>query len=151
MHKVVAEAKVPYILMDMSGTPKTMQDNLHESTDIVSDVVVRLERLIEKAHKAGINDIILDVGFGFGKTLSQNFSLLDSLDMIRERLDYPICVGVSRKSMISKTLSIDSSQALNGTTVLHTVALSKGATMLRCHDVRPAVEVIELMHSLKKK
>lgn len=151
MHKVVAEAKVPYILMDMPSIPKTMQDHLNESTDIVSDVVVRLQHLIEKAQKAGINDIILDLGFGFGKTLSQNFTLLDSLDMIRERLDYPICVGVSRKSMITKTLSINSSQALNGTTVLHTVALSKGATMLRCHDVRPAAEAIELMHSLKKK
>jgi dihydropteroate synthase len=151
MHKVVAEAKVPYILMDMPGTPRTMQDDLNESTDIVSDVVVRLQHLIEKAQKAGINDIIVDVGFGFGKTLSQNFTLLDSLDMISERLDYPICVGVSRKSMITKTLSIDPSQALNGTTVLHTMALVKGATMLRCHDVRPAIEAIELMHSLKKK
>ena len=151
MHQVVAEAKVPYILMDMPGTPKTMQDQLNESADIVSDVVGRLKRLIEKAHKAGINDIIMDVGFGFGKTLSQNFTLLDSLDTIKEHLDYPVCVGVSRKSMITKTLSIDSTQALNGTTVLHTVALSKGTTMLRCHDVRPAVEAIELLHSLKKK
>lgn len=151
MHQVVAQAKVPYILMDMPGTPKTMQDQLNESADIVSDVVGRLKRLIEKAHKAGINDIIMDVGFGFGKTLSQNFTLLDSLDTIKEHLDYPVCVGVSRKSMITKTLSIDSTQALNGTTVLHTVALSKGTTMLRCHDVRPAVEAIELLHSLKKK
>lgn len=151
MHQVVAEAKVPYILMDMPGTPKSMQDQLNESADIVSDVVGRLKRLIEKAHKAGINDIIMDVGFGFGKTLSQNFTLLDSLDTIKEHLDYPVCVGVSRKSMITKTLSIDSTQALNGTTVLHTVALSKGTTMLRCHDVRPAVEAIELLHSLKKK
>ena len=151
MHQVVAQAKVPYILMDMPGTPKTMQDQLNESADIVSDVVGRLKRLIEKAHKAGINDIIMDVGFGFGKTLSQNFTLLDSLDTIKEHLDYPVCVGVSRKSMITKTLSIDSTQALNGTTVLHTVALSKGTTMLRCHDVRPAVETIELLHSLKKK
>ena len=151
MHQVVAEAKVPYILMDMPGTPKTMQDQLNESADIVSDVVGRLKRLIEKAHKAGINDVIMDLGFGFGKTLSQNFTLLDSLDTIKEHLDYPVCVGVSRKSMITKTLSIDSTQALNGTTVLHTVALSKGTTMLRCHDVRPAVEAIELLHSLKKK
>ena len=151
MHQVVAQAKVPYILMDMPGTPKTMQDQLNESADIVSDVVGRLKRLIEKAHKAGINDVIMDLGFGFGKTLSQNFTLLDSLDTIKEHLDYPVCVGVSRKSMITKTLSIDSTQALNGTTVLHTVALSKGTTMLRCHDVRPAVEAIELLHSLKKK
>ena len=151
MHQVVAEAKVPYILMDMPGTPKTMQKYLKESTDIVSDVVTRLQQFIEKARLAGINDVIIDLGFGFGKTLSQNFTLLDSLDTIKKRLDYPICVGLSRKSMIFKTLSIDSDQALNGTTVLHTVALSKGATMLRCHDVRPAIEAIELMHSLKKK
>ncbi|MGB1119826.1 MAG: dihydropteroate synthase [Chitinophagales bacterium] len=151
MHKVVAEAKVPYILMDMPGTPKTMQVDLDDTIDVVSDVVGRLQQLIDQAHTAGIRDVIMDVGFGFGKTLSQNFTLLDSLDTIKERLDYPICVGVSRKSMITKTLSIDSTQALNGTTVLHTLALTKGATMLRCHDVRPAVEAIELMHSLKKK
>ncbi|MGB0458007.1 MAG: dihydropteroate synthase [Chitinophagales bacterium] len=151
MHKVVAEAKVPYILMDLPGTPKTMQVDLDDTIDVVSDVVGRLQQLIDQAHTAGIRDVIMDVGFGFGKTLSQNFTLLDSLDTIKERLDYPICVGVSRKSMITKTLSIDSTQALNGTTVLHTLALTKGATMLRCHDVRPAVEAIELMHSLKKK
>ena len=151
MHKVVAEAKVPYILMDMPGTPKTMQVDLDDTIDVVSNVVGRLQQLIDQAHTAGIRDVIMDVGFGFGKTLSQNFTLLDSLDTIKERLDYPICVGVSRKSMITKTLSIDSTQALNGTTVLHTLALTKGATMLRCHDVRPAVEAIELMHSLKKK
>ena len=151
MHKVVAEAKVPYILMDMPGTPKTMQVDLDDTIDVVSDVFGRLQQLIDQAHGAGIRDIIMDVGFGFGKTLSQNFTLLDSLDTIKERLDYPICVGVSRKSMITKTLSIDSTQALNGTTVLHTLALTKGATILRCHDVRPAVEAIELMHSLKKK
>lgn len=150
MHKVVAEAKVPYILMDMPGTPKTMQVDLDDTIDVVSDVVERLQQLIDQAHTAGIRDVIMDVGFGFGKTLSQNFTLLDSLDTIKERLDYPICVGVSRKSMITKTLSIDSTQALNGTTVLHTLALAKGATMLRCHDVRPAVEAIELIHSLKK-
>lgn len=151
MHKVVAEAKVPYILMDMPGTPKTMQVDLDDTIDVVSDIVGRLQQLIDQAHTAGIRDVIMDVGFGFGKTLSQNFTLLDSLDTIKERLDYPICVGVSRKSMITKTLSIDSTQALNGTTVLHTLALTKGATMLRCHDVRHAVEAIELMHSLKKK
>ena len=150
MHAVVSRAKVPYILMDMPGTPSTMQQELKASTDIVSEVVKRLERLVDKAVNEGIDDIIIDLGFGFGKTLSQNFTLLESLELIQDRLSYPICVGVSRKSMITKTLNIKSAQALNGTTVLHTVAVLKGASILRCHDVQPAIEAIELIHSLKK-
>ena len=149
MYEVVAHAKVPYILMDMPGIPKTMQDNLDSSRNIVNDVLRRLQHLVHDAHEAGIQDIIVDMGFGFGKTLAQNFELLEAIDHFTRIFNEPICVGVSRKSMITKTLNIDSSDALNGTTVLHSVALLKGAFVLRCHDVHFANEAIQLINSLK--
>jgi dihydropteroate synthase len=142
MLETVAKLNVPYIAMHMQGTPETMQQN-PQYNDAVTEVRDYLRRLANECSAAGINDIIIDPGFGFGKSLGHNFELLRSLHAFRI-LGRPILAGISRKSMICKALKVNPEHALNGTTALHMVALQQGANILRVHDVREAIEVIEL-------
>ena len=146
MWKVVADARAPYVMMHMQGTPATMQDN-PIYTDVVSDVYQNLQTKLFRAYDAGITDVIADVGFGFGKTVAHNYALLDALPEFRA-LQCPVLVGVSRKSMIQKVLDVPSTDALNGSTALHAWAVDRGAHLLRVHDVAEAVEVVKLHNAL---
>lgn len=148
MMKVVANLNVPYIAMHMQGTPQNMQDN-PQYDDVVFDVRDALRMVCEDCKEAGIKDVIIDPGFGFGKTQEHNFNLLRNLHTFRI-LGKPILVGLSRKSMICKTLHVNPEHALNGTTALHVVALQQGANILRVHDVKEAMEVIQLFKQLNK-
>ncbi len=139
---VVAEQNVPYILMHMQGLPKTMQDAPHYQ-DILVEIMDFFIEKISLLRSKGINDIVLDVGFGFGKTIEHNYQLLKNLGVFQQ-LELPVLVGVSRKSMIWKLLEIHQNEALNGTTALHMIALQQGASILRVHDVKAAREVIQL-------
>lgn len=143
MIPTVASLNVPYICMHMQGTPKTMQLNpVYENVtnEVLDFFIERIAVCIE----AGIKDVIVDVGFGFGKTIEHNFQLLNTLEVFK-MLDKPLLAGVSRKGMVYKTLGITAAEALNGTTVLNTIALQKGATILRVHDVKEAKEAIDLL------
>ena len=142
MHKTVAKLKVPYILMHMRGTPKTMA-KLTDYKNVTIEVLKDLAEKIALARAVGINDIVADPGFGFAKTREQSFQLLNNLELF-QNLDVPILVGVSRKSFIYKTLETSAENALNGTTSLNTIALLKGAKILRVHDVKEAVECVKL-------
>ena len=144
---VVGHHKVPYIMMHMKGTPKTMQNNVYYE-DVVKEIYDFLKKQIEKASLAGINDVIIDPGFGFGKNKEHNFELIKNLSYLKT-LNCPILVGVSRKSMIYKTLGFGPEQALNGTTVLNALSLDRGAKILRVHDVREAKECIDLWSELQ--
>ena len=146
MLPVIAQFQVPYIMMHMKGTPQTMKD-LNQYEDLTSEVLFYFSERIEEARKLGINDIIIDPGFGFAKNIQQNYELLDKLDLFKN-LDLPVLAGISRKSMIWKKLDISASEALNGTTVLNTTALLKGANILRVHDVKEAMECIKLTGEL---
>ena len=146
MWNVVAQARAPYVLMHMQGTPATMQDN-PTYDDVVHDVVTHLQRRVHAAYQAGVTDVIADVGFGFGKTVKHNYALLEALDQFQE-LQCPILAGVSRKSMIQKVLDTDSQHALNGTTALHAWALDRGTHILRVHDVAEAKETVALHQAL---
>ena len=141
-----AKLNVPYVCMHMRGTPQTMQQ-LNEYDDVTKAVVDYFIAKTEECKKAGVNDVIIDPGFGFSKNISQNFRLLGNLDKLK-MLDRPILVGLSRKSTISKTLKVTAEEALNGTTVLNTVALMKGASILRVHDVKEAKECVTLYSHL---
>ena len=145
--RVVSRYRVPYILMHMRGTPQTMMKNTTYD-HLSSDLIHYFNTNISKAKQAGIIDIIIDPGFGFSKTLEQNYQLLNQVEQLNA-LDTPMLIGVSRKSMIYKALDITPNEALNGTTALHMIALSKGAQLLRVHDVKPAVECIKLYQLLK--
>ena len=147
MMKTVAEWKAPYIMMHMKGTPQTMTKQTTYS-DLLTDIRFTLSEKIAKARKLKINDIILDPGFGFSKTLTQNFKILKHLDLFRI-FEVPILVGLSRKSMIYKTLGTDADNALNGTTALNMYALKQGANILRVHDVKEAKECIQLFNEIK--
>lgn len=142
MLKIVANYQVPYIMMHMKGTPQTMSA-LAQYDDLVKEMLLYFSERIAAARSFGISDLIVDPGFGFAKTIDQNFELLRHLDIFKS-LELPILAGVSRKSMIHKTLQIKPEEALNGTTVLNTLALEKGASILRVHDVKEAVETIKL-------
>jgi dihydropteroate synthase len=147
MFETVAKYGVPYILMHMRGTPATMtQLNAYEH--LVSDVASELLRKAHLLKELGVKDIILDPGFGFAKNITQNFELLASLKDL-SHFGYPLLAGVSRKSMIYKTLHTSAEEALNGTTFLHAFALSNGARILRVHDVKPAVEAVQLYLQLQ--
>tara|TARA_Y100001972_G_C7659729_1_gene332562 strand:+ start:2133 stop:3035 length:903 start_codon:yes stop_codon:yes gene_type:complete len=146
MVDVVAKHHVPYIIMHMKGTPQNMVQKA-EYNDLVKDVVFALSSKIELLAEKGIPDIIVDPGFGFAKNIEQNFELLSKLEAL-STLERPMLVGLSRKSMIYKTLNIEPEQALNGTTVVNTLALLKGASILRVHDVKEAVEVVKLVNKL---
>lgn len=148
MIPVVAALRTPYICMHMQGTPDTMQkDPQYENVSIT--VLDYLAAKVDQCRKAGIDDIIIDPGFGFGKTIAHNFALLQSLPAI-QIIKRPVMVGLSRKSTIYKTLRITAEEALNGTTVLHTIALMNGANILRVHDVRAAKEAIDLFMAYKE-
>ncbi len=147
MFETIAKLQVPYIMMHMRGTPETMMEDL-EYKDITQELLYYFSEKTAKAKTQGINDFIVDLGFGFSKTIDQNFELLSNLELFKS-LDAPLLVGVSRKSMIYKTLNISPKDALNGTTSLNTIALIKGASILRVHDVKEAVECINLMQNLK--
>lgn len=145
MFATVANLKVPYILMHMRGTPATMQQ-LTEYSDVIRDVIDDLHKKKCALNDLGIDDVIIDPGFGFSKTVEQNFEMLNRLEDFK-RLDAPLLVGVSRKSMIYRTLGCTPVESLNGTTVINTISLLKGAHILRVHDVKEAVEVCKLVGS----
>ncbi|UHG89680.1 dihydropteroate synthase [Spirosoma oryzicola] len=147
MFETVTALGVPYVLMHMRGTPATMQ-SMTTYQNLVTDVIDELAIRLAELRSFGQKDIIIDPGFGFAKTPAQNFLLLSNLDSLRQ-FDEPLLVGLSRKTTIWKTLDISADKALNGTTVLNTVALTKGASILRVHDVREAVEAIKLTQHLK--
>ena len=146
MPKVVARLGVPYIIMHMKGNPETMQ-MAPEYQDVVAEVLEFLARQQQRFFDAGGKDVIIDPGFGFGKTLLHNYRLMDRLQDFHE-LHAPLLVGVSRKSMIYKLLETTPQEALNGTTVLHTIAMMKGAHFLRVHDVQAAVEARTLVETM---
>jgi dihydropteroate synthase len=146
MPKVVARLGVPYIIMHMKGNPETMQ-TAPEYQDVVAEVLEFLARQQQRFFDAGGKDVIIDPGFGFGKTLQHNYRLMDRLQDFHE-LHAPLLVGVSRKSMIYKLLETTPQDALNGTTVLHTIAMMKGAHILRVHDVQAAIEVRTLVETM---
>ena len=149
MLNTVADLHVPYIMMHMRGTPQTMQKQTVYN-NLVKDILFYFSERIAAARQLGIVDMIIDPGFGFAKTLEQNFELLNQLELFN-MLELPLLVGVSRKSMIYKTLQNSASEALNGTTALNTIALQKGANILRVHDVKEAIETIKLVQSLNPK
>ena len=140
---VAAKFKAPYILMHARGNSKTMQD-LSNYDHVSLEILLFLSEKIKKIKESGIKDIIIDLGFGFAKNESQNYQLIADLELF-DLLEFPILIGVSRKSMIYKRLNISPEQALNGTTILHTYALSKNANFLRVHDVKEAVEIKTLL------
>ncbi len=145
MIPVISEYKAPYIIMHMQGTPATMQKD-PQYEHVVKSILFFLSERIAVLKQAGIADIIIDPGFGFGKTQRHNFEILAKLEYFTT-LDFPVLVGLSRKSMIYKSLDIHPQDALNGTTVLNTIALEKGAAILRVHDVKEANELVKL-HAL---
>jgi len=148
MFSTMGKLKVPYIIMHMKGTPKTMQVNTNYK-DIIHEIIVYFSNKINQLRLLGVNDIIIDVGFGFGKTLDQNYKLLKELSLFKI-LDLPILTGISRKSMLYKLLETTPENALNATTVANTVALLNGTSILRVHDVKEAVEAIKIVALLKK-
>lgn len=147
MFETVAELDVPYILMHIQGTPKDMQVNPHYE-DVVREVRAFFTERIARLNALGFNRIILDQGFGFGKTVGHNYQLLDKMESFLD-LGYPLLVGISRKTMIWRLLEITPNEALNGTTVLNTISLLKGANILRVHDVREAVEAVKIVEAMK--
>ena len=148
MIETVAGLKTPYILMHMKGNPQTMQQNANYE-NVTNEVLDFLIAKTNELKNAGIIDVIIDPGFGFGKTIGHNFELLKNLSVFKI-LDKPILVGVSRKSTIYKTLAINADEALNGTTVLNTIGLMNGASILRVHDVKEAKEAVALLSALNK-
>jgi dihydropteroate synthase len=146
MLPTVAKLQVPYIMMHMKGNPQTMQ-SLTQYENIMVEMNFYFSEKVALARSLGINDLMIDPGFGFAKTTEQNFEVLNRLELLQFH-ELPILVGVSRKSMIYKTLDTTAESALNGTTVLHTIALQKGANILRVHDVKEAVETIKLLAQL---
>ena len=148
MLTVVASLGVPYIAMHIQGTPKTMQIN-PTYDHVVDDVFRAMESFCDRAIKQGIKQIIIDPGFGFGKTLSHNYQLLNHLDKFQS-LGHPILVGASRKSMIQKPINVQAENALNGTTVVNTIAALQGASILRVHDVKEAVQVLKIVNYMNQ-
>ncbi|WP_299226749.1 dihydropteroate synthase [uncultured Psychroserpens sp.] len=147
MLSTIAKLNVPYIMMHMKGTPQTMQQFINYS-NLLKDILFYFSERMAKARALGIVDMIIDPGFGFAKTIAQNYELLNKLELLKIT-ELPILVGLSRKSMIYKSLDISPEEALNGTTVLNTIALQKGATILRVHDVKEAMECITLTQQLQ--
>ena len=147
MFETVAKLNVPYIIMHMRGNPSNMMDKTNYE-NIIDEMENYFSKKIELAKSFGINDIIIDPGFGFSKTTKQNFDILKNLTSLNN-LDKPLLVGVSRKSMIYKTLNLSPIDSLNGSTVLHTISLLKGANIIRTHDVKEANECIRLVNELK--
>lgn len=148
MYRTMTELQVPYILMHMKGNPKTMQQQASYS-DVTLEVIDYFAQRVGQLLELGIHDVILDPGFGFSKTTAQNYELLAQLGSLVEAFTQPLLVGVSRKSMIYRPLGITPEEALSGTTFLHALALERGAKILRVHDVRPAVEAVQLYEELR--
>ncbi|MEO6174896.1 MAG: dihydropteroate synthase [Flavobacterium circumlabens] len=146
MFDVIAHYNVPYIMMHMRGNPQTMQ-TMTQYEDIVKEMLFYFSEKVKKARSLGINDLILDPGFGFAKTTEQNYEVLQKMELFNS-LELPVLVGISRKSMIYKTLNITAQEALNGTTVINTIALTKGAKILRVHDVKEAMECVTLFNKM---
>jgi len=146
MMEVIASNNIPYIMMHLRGTPQTMQSQTNYE-HLINEILTYFSDKISKARSLGISDIIIDPGFGFAKTTDQNYELLSNLERFKI-LELPILAGVSRKSMIYKTLNINPEEALNGTTILNTIAVTKGATILRVHDVKEAIECVKLYEKL---
>ena len=147
MFDVVAGLNIPYIMMHMQGTPQTMQDNPHYDC-IEKEVVNYFLKKLKTIQQKGLNKIILDPGFGFGKTVEHNYQLLNKLEELHT-LELPLLVGISRKSMVYKVLGTDAKNSLNGTTAIHALCLSKGVSILRVHDVKEAVECVKLINFAK--
>lgn len=146
MFSTIANLQVPYILMHMLGTPQTMQKN-PTYKDVTNEIISFFAAQIDQLHQLKLNDIIIDVGFGFGKTNTHNFEILKNLALFKS-LEAPILAGISRKSMLYKTLDISAQEALNATTSANTIALLNGASILRVHDVKEAVEAVKIVGQL---
>lgn len=147
MFETISELQVPYIMMHMKGTPQNMKEKAHYD-DMMDEILKYFARKYDQLRNMGVNDVILDPGFGFAKNIEQNFLLMNKLKQFKV-FDLPLLVGISRKSMIFKTLNIKPQEALNGTTVLNTIATLQGADILRVHDVKQAKEVIQLVQKLE--
>ena len=148
MWEVIQKYQVPYIAMHMRGTPQTMQ-NYTDYQNIVKDILFYFSQVKDRARQLQINDLIIDPGFGFSKTLSQNYELMQQLSLFRA-LECPILVGISRKSMLYKLLGTSPEEALNATSVLNTFALLQGADILRIHDVKEAIECVKIVQELQR-
>jgi len=149
MIATAAGLKVPYVLMHMKGTQQTMQQSA-QYENVTREVLDFFIAKVDELKKAGIHDIIIDPGFGFGKTIAHNFELLRNLEVFKI-IDHPLLLGISRKSTIYKTLGITAAEALNGTTVLNTIGLMNGASIIRVHDVKEATEVIRLVTAVSER
>lgn len=147
MFETVARLNVPYIMMHIQGTPQNMQQAPHYD-DLIKEVFLYFSRKVGQLHELGVKDMILDPGFGFGKTVEHNYELMACLEDFAI-FELPLLVGVSRKSMITRLLGITPQEALNGTTVLNTVSLLKGADIIRVHDVKEAVEAVKIVNKIK--
>jgi dihydropteroate synthase len=147
MLEIIARFQVPYIMMHMKGTPQTMQ-TFTQYDNLIKEMLFYFSERVAVARALGINDLIVDPGFGFAKTLEQNFEVMQKLELF-QMLELPLLIGISRKSMIYKALDINAETALNGTTVLNTIALTKGAKILRVHDVKEAVESVRLFNLIR--
>lgn len=148
MFETVASLRVPYILMHMRGTPADMQTLTEYPDGVTAEVLRDLSVKLRTLRLAGVSDVIVDPGFGFAKTLEQNYRLMADLPMFTEMLDAPVLVGVSRKSMVTRALGITAKDALNGTTVLNTIALLGGTQILRVHDVKACAEAVRIVSML---
>ena len=148
MFNTVKQLQVPYCIMHMKGTPQNMQKE-PKYDNVVTEVYQYLHKKVAELNRLGVNDIIIDLGFGFGKTIEHNYELLAHLSNFKS-LNCPVLVGISRKSMIYKTLGVSAIEALNGTTALHSIALQSGGNILRVHDVKEAAEVIFLNNKLNE-
>ncbi|MEG9328569.1 dihydropteroate synthase [Salinimicrobium catena] len=147
MMETIGRLQVPYIIMHMRGTPQTMKD-LNEYEDLTEDILQYFSEKISEARDHGINDLIVDPGFGFSKNIAQNFELLSQLELLKN-LELPLLSALSRKSLIYKTFNTTPEEALNGTTVLNTISLLKGANILRVHDVKEAMECVKLVGRMR--
>lgn len=148
MFSEIAKLQVPYVIMHMQGTPQNMQQN-PTYANVVTDLLYYFSKKLVELHKLGVNDVITDMGFGFGKTVDHNYQLLKNLELFKN-LEAPILVGLSRKGMLYKPLNITAESALNTTTAANTIALLNGASILRVHDVKEAVESIKIVELLNK-
>lgn len=143
MFKTIASLQVPYIIMHMKGNPKNMQTNV-DYNNLINDIIYYFSKKINELRALNINDVIIDVGFGFSKTIDQNYELLSNLNLFKY-LELPILTGVSRKSMLYKFLNITSNEALNATSIANTIALQQGSNILRVHDVKEAIQTIKIL------
>ena len=148
IQETVADLHVAYVLMHMRGTPSTMQ-SLTDYKDVTAEVITDLSKKVYHLRGLGVNDIIIDPGFGFAKTVAQNFQMLNGLGEFC-KMGMPVLVGISRKTMIWKTLGVTPEEALDGTVALDAIAIDRGANIIRVHDVRPAVQTVKLLSQLSK-